>query len=107
MKASRTLARWGTVAVAGASMEPTFGDGDWLFVRWFRGSEPLTIGAIYVVEREDQPGVLYVKRLQKMHGELGWFEGDNPTSQDSRHWGWLPRTCVRGKVLFRYRKARR
>ena len=107
MKASRTLARWGAVAVAGASMEPTYSEGDWLCVSWFREPQALTVGAIYVIEREDQPGVLYIKRLQKEHGGLAWFEGDNPTSQDSRSWGWLPRTCVRGKVLFRYRRARR
>jgi len=106
MKVSRTLRRWGSVAVAGASMEPTYGNGDWLFVTWFDSPRQLSIGEIYIVEREDQPGVLYVKRLHKLHDDLAWFEGDNPTSHDSRTWGWLPRTQVRAKVNFRYRKAR-
>lgn len=94
----------GTVAVEGASMEPALHHGDWMLVRWSVGTP--SIGALYVVERDDQPGVLYIKRLQKSHGELHWFEGDNPSSQDSRRWGWLPKHCIRGKVLFRYKRAR-
>ena len=105
MKPTRTFGGFGAVAVAGSSMEPTYSDGDWLFVSWTQAPSALKIGKVYVVEREDQPGVLYVKRLQKEHGKLAWFEGDNPASQDSRTWGWLPHDCVRGRVLFRYKRG--
>ena len=91
----------GSVIVEGASMEPTYRNGSRLLVRWAIPNKP-TVGKIYCVERDDQPGVIYIKRLQKSHGELHWFEGDNPTSQGSRTWGWLPSHCIRGKVLFRY-----
>ena len=106
MKPVRTSSGLGTVAVEGASMEPTYRDGDWLLVRWGAKESAPTIGGIYLFEREEQPGVLYIKRVQKLHGGLVWCEGDAPTSQDSRKWGWLPLTTIRGKVLFRYWKAR-
>ena len=109
MKQARTSSGFGAVAVEGESMAPTYRHGDWLVVRWLQGpsESALKIGGIYVIEREEQPGIRYIKRLQKTHGKLIWVEGDNPTSQDSRAWGWLPLHTVQGKVLFRYRRASR
>lgn len=109
MKPARTSSGFGAVAIEGESMAPTYRHGDWLLVRWIEGlsESALKIGGIYVIEREEQPGVLYIKRLQKTHGKLVWCEGDNPASQDSRSWGWLPHSVICGKVLFRYRRARR
>lgn len=85
-------------------MEPTLRRGDWLLVAMTRPSHLLP-GKLYVVERDEQPGVLYIKRLQKSHGRLHWFEGDNPASTDSREWGWIEEHCIRGRVLFRYKRA--
>ncbi len=103
------MSRFGTVKVAGASMEPTYRDGDWLFVRWFdsppsNASGDALLGKVVVVEREERPGIFLIKRLQKTHSGIYWVEGDSLESTDSRTWGWLPAHEIAGRVLFRIRK---
>ncbi|MCX6430119.1 MAG: S26 family signal peptidase [Actinobacteria bacterium] len=102
--------RWksfGTVAVAGDSMSPTYNDGDWLLVEWRKGYE----GARYlprhvlVIERESRPGIFLIKRYVRAEGDRYWVEGDNPKSIDSRDWGAVTEAEVVGRVLFRVRKA--
>lgn len=93
-------------------MAPTFKDGDWLLVSWFAGGlnslvGDRILGKVVVVEREERPGIFFVKRLQKSHGGIFWVQGDNDESTDSRTWGWIPGNEVIGVVLFRYRKGRR
>lgn len=101
---SAILWRWGSVAVAGDSMAPTYISGDWLMVRW-GGS--YKVGEAIVVEREDRPGVFLVKRLVRIDGQEYWVEGDNKSSStDSRQWGAISREELVGKVVFRFRKAR-
>jgi type IV secretory pathway protease TraF len=56
------------------------------------------------VEREERPGIFFVKRLQKSHGGIYWVQGDNDESTDSRTWGWIPAHEVIGVVLFRYKR---
>ena len=93
----------GTVAVAGASMAPTFVPGDWLFVVWGGKSRP---GQVVLVERENQPGVFLIKRLVSADGGKYWVEGDNKQeSTDSRHWGAIDPAEIVGSVLFRFRKG--
>ena len=91
----------GTIRVQGASMEPTFSDGDWLFVRW-ACANPCTINSVVIVEREVQPGIYFIKRITKIENQKCWLRSDNPAGTDSRTWGWIGTEEIRGKVLFRY-----
>ena len=88
-------------------MAPTYRSGDWLLALWKIFASAPKIGAILVIERDEQPGILYVKRLTEINsaGEL-YLSSDNEAGTDSRQWGWLPMRSVRAKVLFRVRKAR-
>ena len=98
------------IAVSGASMSPTYNDGDWLF---FRSMVPRTakqlqnlVGKVVVIERENYPGMLLIKRVVRIDGSAIWVEGDNKeASTDSRSWGALTPTEIRGVVLLRYRKG--
>jgi phage repressor protein C with HTH and peptisase S24 domain len=92
-------------------MEPTFKDGDVLLVRIFK-QIPVDIPLLSVVliEREVQPGIFYIKRIQKSHGGAYWVEGDNrdPDIQgrmsDSKSWGYIQSHEIRGRVLFRLKR---
>ena len=100
----RILWRWGSVAVAGDSMAPTYISGDWLIVRW---GGRYKVGEVVLVEREDRPGVFLVKRLVRIDDGEFWVQGDNKSSStDSRQWGAITSKEVLGKVVFRFRKAR-
>ena len=96
----------GTVRIHGGSMEPTFGDGDWLLVRWI-GAKNVSINDVVVAEREVQPGIYYIKRATKIDGKKYWLSSDNPAGTDSREWGWVNAEEIRGKVLFRYFRKQR
>lgn len=88
------------VAVAGRSMLPALAPGDFLLVwRWPPRPRP---GRVVVVDLPDRP--LGVKRLVRWTVDgSAWVEGDNPTeSTDSRVFGPVPRSAVRGWVLCRY-----
>lgn len=103
-------ARWksyGTVAVAGDSMSPTYEDGDWLVVEWQKGSGQATyvLQHVLVIERESRPGIYLIKRYVRTDGEKYWVEGDNPKSIDSREWGAVSREEIIGRVLFKVRKG--
>jgi signal peptidase I len=105
------MGRFGTVKVAGASMTPTFNDGDWLLVRWFDGPLPHNsgdslIGKVVIVERDERPGIFLVKRLQKTHGGIYWVQGDSHESTDSRTWGWIPALELVGSVICRIKKQK-
>ena len=100
------------VKVAGESMAPTFNDGDVLLVQWFDeipGELPLT--TIVVIERDEAPGIHFIKRIQKSHSGAYWVEGDNKDPEvesrmnDSRTWGYIPSHEIRGKVLFRLKRT--
>jgi phage repressor protein C with HTH and peptisase S24 domain len=91
-------------------MAPTYVEGDWLLVSWFPGGLEQTkseriLGKVVVVEREERPGIYFVKRLQKSHGGIYWVQGDNDESTDSRTWGWIRAHEIIGVVLFRYKKG--
>lgn len=102
--------RWksyGTVAVAGDSMSPTFEDGDWLVVEWHKEQDESAylVGQILVIERESRPGIYLIKRYIRSDGDRYWVEGDNPLSIDSREWGPVSSQEILGRVLLRIRKA--
>ena len=106
--ARRLLSRYGTVAVSGASMAPTLNDGDWVVVKWKPRRKKLEVGNIVVIERDDQPGIQYIKRITKIEKKRFWVEGDNTEpSIDSRSWGFLTRKEIIGKYLFRYWKSKK
>jgi phage repressor protein C with HTH and peptisase S24 domain len=99
--------------VSGISMSPTYEDGDVVLVRLFRERrENLPLAMTVLVERDEMPGIFYVKRIEKSHGGAFWVEGDNrdPSAQermqDSRTWGYIGAHEVRGRVLFRVKRAR-
>jgi phage repressor protein C with HTH and peptisase S24 domain len=101
-------------------MEPTYIDGDWLLVTWFRAknsgliskdeSAPFVIiktRSTVVIELERQPGIYFVKRVAKIENSKYWLSSDNPAGTDSRTWGWVEPDEIIGKVLFRYYRKRR
>ena len=99
------MSKFGTVRVEGASMSPTYNDGDWLYVIWRQGGpNRAPLGSVAVIEREERPGIFLVKRVQKFHAGNYWVEGDNSESTDSRTWGWIAPSEIVGRVLFRYRR---
>lgn len=100
----KLFGKYGTVAVSGDSMLPTFRSGDWLLVAWGGG---FALGDVIVVEREERPGVFLIKRLERIEGGKFWVEGDNKSiSTDSREWGLISKTEVVGRVVSRLRKSR-
>ena len=107
-----TRPRWpfGRVAVAGESMLPGLSPGDWLLVRWYRGTvRRARPGDVVVVARPDRPGLLVVKRVvaARPDGSV-WVAGDNPlASDDSRTFGPVPAGAVAGRVVLRYHRAAR
>lgn len=115
--------KYAAMVVEGSSMEPTYRAGDWLMGRWAtfeikgqpRGRGLLRhiikAGDIVVVERDEQPGIFYVKRVKEAQITSGaeakiFVESDNPSGTDSRQWGWLPVTAVRARIEFRLKRVR-
>lgn len=88
-------------------MRPTLEPGDWaLAMRTDRGRRP-RIGDIVVLEHPDRPGFELVKRVTAVRNssrsdasEL-WVEGDDPASStDSRHFGPVDGSRVRGRLVL-------
>jgi nickel-type superoxide dismutase maturation protease len=100
------------VAVAERSMEPTLRPGDWLLVR--RAVRPgrlvrIAAGQLVVATHPGRPGLLLVKRAARREGGGWWLESDNPGAGavDSGRFGPVPPELIGGRVLLRYRRARR
>jgi nickel-type superoxide dismutase maturation protease len=98
--------------VAGESMSPTLEPGDWLLAVSPRPRR-LRRGAVVVVEHPERPGFDVVKRLTGLPGDrmgaltLGpgqfWVRGDRAEgSSDSRWFGPVMASGIRGVVAFRY-----
>jgi signal peptidase I len=121
------MAKYASVGVEGNSMTPTYNDGDWLMARWAdysMASNPLTkllhrlrllsslaVGDAVVIEREEQPGIYYVKRIvdvlePEYEIPMIYVLSDNPEGTDSRTWGWLPIHYVKARVEFRVKRVK-
>ena len=110
------MVKYASMVVEGDSMEPTYQAGDWLMGRWapyrIKGWNRLKVGNVVVIEREEQPGIFFVKRISELRASGGhmptiYVLSDNPAGTDSRQWGWLPITAVRARIEFRLKRARR
>ena len=118
------MAKYASVRVEGNSMAPTYNDGDWLMARWadfsiarnplakllHRLLSSLAVGDVVVIEREEQPGIFYVKRIADVREPecelpMIYILSDNEEGTDSRTWGWIPANEIIGVVLFRYKKG--
>lgn len=95
--ASRRCTR---LEVVGASMFPSFEDGDRLLaVRMSR----IGPGDVVAVPDPRDGDRLLVKRVHRAEGDLLEVRGDNDlASTDSRTFGPVSRSAVAGKVVYRY-----
>jgi nickel-type superoxide dismutase maturation protease len=86
--------------VHGESMRPSLEPGDRLVVVRTRRPRP---GQVVALDDPRQPGRVVVKRVAAA-GDAGvTVVGDNPAaSTDSRHYGPVPATVVRGRAVWRY-----
>jgi signal peptidase I len=118
----RMSKKYSTVLVEGQSMLPTYSPGDWLMAKWgdYALKSPgislgnllgdrVTVGDVAVIERPEQPGIFYIKRITEVRHETSqiYVSSDNPEGTDSRQWGWLPVLAVRARVVSRVRKAKK
>ena len=94
------------VAVEGWSMAPTLQPGDFLVAVRAKRPRP---GSFLVVEHPGRPGFELVKRLDLVLGAEGarpdgyWVVGDaSDRSTDSRTFGPVPGSAIRGVVVARY-----
>lgn len=81
-------------------------------MKWLNGvSKELALTTVVVIEREEMPGVFFIKRIQKSHSGAYWVEGDNEIASaedrmnDSLRWGYVPAHELRGRVLFRLKRS--
>jgi len=97
--------RFRRFAISGPSMEPELRGGDWVIVdeHAYHSALPRR-GHIVIATDPRDHGRTLVKRISgvTLHGEVR-LEGDNiAESTDSRHFGLVPLSLVRGRVRWRY-----
>jgi len=100
------------VAVAERSMEPALYPGDWLVVcRTIVPGRPLRVrpGQVVVARDPKRLDLLIVKRAARREPGGWWLASDNPAAGavDSRAFGVVPPSLIEGRMLVRYRRARR
>jgi signal peptidase I len=109
------MAKYASMVVDGDSMSPTYNPGDWLMGRWanykLKGLNRVRVGDVVVIERDEQPGIFFVKRVSELrtssgHAPTVFVLSDNPAGTDSRQWGWIPVTAIRAKIQFRIKRAK-
>jgi signal peptidase I len=109
------MAKHASMIIEGDSMAPTYSAGDWLMGRWAKykltGFNRIKVGDVIVIERDEQPGIFYVKRISETrasgsHVPTIFVLSDNEAGTDSRTWGWLPITAVRAKIQFRMKRGK-
>jgi nickel-type superoxide dismutase maturation protease len=88
------------VEVSGLSMAPALQPGDRLLLRRTRSVHP---GDIVAASDPREPGRPVLKRVAGVNQEGVLLLGDNPEhSTDSRQFGRVPTTSVKGKAIYRY-----
>ena len=103
------------VVVKGESMTPTIGPGEFL-LGITNGT--VRVGSVVVIEHPGRPGYEIVKRVaagprdrigaRELGANEYWVLGDNPAeSTDSRSFGPVARSSVKGVVRARYWPASR
>lgn len=102
--------------VKGLSMAPILRDGQVIWVRMAKVSlsreylEKIR-GRVVIVERDEMPGILLIKRLEKVHGDLIWIEGDNKDvgllelQNDSRKFDWLSSQTIKGVAVRKFSRG--
>jgi len=109
------MAKHASMIIEGDSMAPTYSAGDWLMGRWAKykltGFNRIKVGDVIVIERDEQPGIFYVKRISETRASGGhvptiFVLSDNEAGTYSRTWGWLPITAVRAKIQFRMKRGK-
>ncbi len=99
------LRRLGRVEVFGDSMQPTLQPGDRLLVLRTPRARP---GQLVAVPDPRQPDRTLIKRVAAAAGETLTVRGDNPVaSTDSRSFGPVGRSRIRGRPVIRYFPAGR
>ena len=95
--ASRQLER---TEVSGDSMRPALQPGDRLVVR---RTKSLEVGDIVAAADPRRPARTLLKRAAAVDDSGVFLVGDNQArSTDSRHFGLVPLSLVRGKAVYRY-----
>ena len=69
-----------------------------------------SLGDAVVIEREQQPGIFYIKRISEIKldksGQESFFvHSDNESGVDSRTWGYLSQDEIIGRVVTRIKKS--
>ena len=103
---------FGRVIVEGTSMQPTYNPLDWLLVHYgFFGKKFLflRLGDVVVIERENQPGIFYIKRITEIaldaNGKKSYYvRSDNEAGTDSRTWGYLVESEIVANVIGRIKR---
>jgi nickel-type superoxide dismutase maturation protease len=91
------------VEIEGDSMEPALHDGDWCIAVAARPGE-VRKGDVIVLEHPERPGFELVKRVHGAGDSEIYVVGDNvEASNDSRDFGPVPVTAVRGRLFGVYR----
>ena len=95
----------GRLRVVGESMVPTLLPGDRVLI--WRGLGPLRppvrVGDLVALADPRDPDRVMVKRVAGRVGTEVLVHGDNEAaSTDSRHFGLISATTVRGRVVYRY-----
>lgn len=97
------MLRWTTIAIAGPSMEPSTASGDWWLVRRTQRVRPQQVIAF---RHPLRPSLIVVKRAIRPVEDGWWVEGDNARfSDDSRTFGPVPKACIIGRLVWRYRRG--
>ena len=90
--------------VVGPSMEPTLLDGDIVFAKKIKANS-LFMGDIVISHYKDRD---LIKRIADIKGDNVSLEGDNTEySNDSRNFGYIPISSVKGRVFMIWPKAAR
>lgn len=83
--------------IVGRSMSPTLKPGQNILVNRLSKVKPQDI----VAAKDPRDGKILIKRVQKITNGKFYVLGDNPNeSTDSRHFGWITKKDIIGKVIF-------